>query len=61
MHETTRISIRTKYPDHDHNWKLGLANNPASVEYTLTVPRSARLDEIKPEINGALDIARRER
>jgi DUF4097 and DUF4098 domain-containing protein YvlB len=50
------ISIRTKYPDHDHNWNWGSHNNPASVEYTLTVPRSARLDEIKL-INGALDIA----
>jgi DUF4097 and DUF4098 domain-containing protein YvlB len=46
------VAIRTKYPDHDH-W--GVHNNPASVEYTLTVPRSARLDEIKL-INGALDV-----
>lgn len=49
------LSIRTRYPDHDHNWNWGSHNNPASVEYTLTVPRSARLDEIKL-INGALDI-----
>src|SRR5208282_6136317 len=27
------LSIRTKYPDHDHNWKEGSHNNPASVEY----------------------------
>jgi DUF4097 and DUF4098 domain-containing protein YvlB len=47
------ISIRTKYPDHDHNW--GWHHNPASVEYTLTVPHNARLDEINL-INGALDI-----
>ncbi|MGB8583848.1 MAG: DUF4097 family beta strand repeat-containing protein [Candidatus Sulfotelmatobacter sp.] len=46
------ISIRTKYPEHDH-W--GMNVNPASVEYTLTVPRAARLDEIKL-INGALDV-----
>ncbi|MFZ1931345.1 MAG: DUF4097 family beta strand repeat-containing protein [Candidatus Sulfotelmatobacter sp.] len=46
------ISIRTKYPEHDH-W--GSNNNPASVEYTLTVPRAARLDEIKL-VNGALDV-----
>ena len=49
------ISIRTKYPNHDHNWTWGSHNNPASVEYTLTVPRKARLDEIKL-INGELDI-----
>ena len=49
------VSIRTRYPDHDHNWNWGSHNNPASVEYTLTVPRAARLDEIKL-INGALDV-----
>jgi DUF4097 and DUF4098 domain-containing protein YvlB len=49
------ISIRTKYPDHDHNWNWGSHDNPASVEYTLTVPRTAQLDEIKL-INGSLDI-----
>ena len=49
------LSIRTKYPNHDHNWTWGSHNNPASVEYTLTVPRAARLDEIKL-INGELDI-----
>jgi DUF4097 and DUF4098 domain-containing protein YvlB len=49
------LSIRTKYPDHDHNFNWGSHNNPASVEYTLTVPRTVRLDEIKL-INGSLDI-----
>jgi DUF4097 and DUF4098 domain-containing protein YvlB len=49
------VSIRTRYPGHDNNWDWGSHNNPASVEYTLTVPRTARLDEIKL-INGALDI-----
>ena len=49
------LSVRTKYPNHDNNWNWGSHNNPASVEYTLTVPRSARLDEIKL-INGELDI-----
>ena len=34
------LSIRTKYPEHDHNWNWGSHNNPASVEYTLTVPRN---------------------
>ncbi len=50
------LSIQTKYPQHDNNWNWGSHNNPASVEYTLTVPRTARLDEIKL-INGSLDIA----
>jgi DUF4097 and DUF4098 domain-containing protein YvlB len=49
------VSIRTKYPDHDHNWTWSSHNNPASVEYTLTVPRTVSLDEIKL-INGALDV-----
>jgi len=49
------VSIRTKYPEHDHNWTWGSHNNPASVEYTLTVPRTIALDEIKL-INGALDV-----
>jgi hypothetical protein len=49
------LSIRTKYKDHDNTFTWGSHNNPPSVEYTLTVPRTARLDEIKL-INGALDI-----
>ncbi len=49
------ISIETKYPDHDHTFNWGSRNNPAGVEYTLTVPRGVRLDEIKL-INGSLDI-----
>src|SRR5579872_7544512 len=49
------ISIRTKYPDHNNTWNWGSHNNPAGVEYTLTVPRGARLDEIKL-INGGLDV-----
>jgi DUF4097 and DUF4098 domain-containing protein YvlB len=49
------LSIRTKYPDHDLTFNWGSHNNPAGVEYTLTVPRGARLDEIKL-INGALDV-----
>lgn len=48
------VSIRTKYPSHDHTFNGGW-NDPAGVEYTLMVPRTARLDEIKL-INGALDI-----
>ncbi len=48
------VSIRTKYPNHDHTFNGGW-NDPAGVEYTLSVPRNARLDEIKL-INGPLDI-----
>ncbi|MBO0911081.1 MAG: hypothetical protein J2P13_04760 [Acidobacteria bacterium] len=47
------ILIRTRY--HEQNgW--GSDRSPASVEYALSVPRNARLDEIKV-INGALDIS----
>lgn len=49
------VSIRTKYPDQDHTFNWGSHNNPASVEYTLTVPRTARLEEINL-VNGALDV-----
>jgi DUF4097 and DUF4098 domain-containing protein YvlB len=49
------ISIRTKYADHDLTWSDGDWNNPASVEYTLMVPRNVRLDEIKL-VNGPLDL-----
>jgi DUF4097 and DUF4098 domain-containing protein YvlB len=47
------ISIETHYRDHDDDWHGN--NNPGSVEYTLTVPRTARLDEIKL-INGSLEV-----
>jgi hypothetical protein len=52
------ISIRTKYPDHDHTFNHGgddERDNPARVEYTISVPRQASLDEIKL-VNGRLDI-----
>jgi hypothetical protein len=49
------LSIRTKYRDHDLTFNWGSHNNPPGVEYTLTVPRTARLDEIKL-INGSLDV-----
>jgi hypothetical protein len=48
------VSIRTRYPNHDHIFNGGW-NDPAGVEYTLMVPRGATLDEIKL-INGGLDI-----
>src|ERR1700722_14747811 len=49
------ISIETHYRERDQD-RDGDHNNPGSVEYTLTVPRKARLDEIKL-INGALEVA----
>src|SRR5260370_17094255 len=50
------ISIETKYRERDKDYHyFDGRNNPASVEYTLTVPRTARLDEIKL-INGSLDV-----
>ena len=54
--DADHLSIRTHYPGHDHTfWNDTWHDNPASVEYTLTVPRQARLDEIKL-VNGALDL-----
>ena len=49
------LSIETKYHQNDENWSRG-RHHGGEVEYTLTVPRNARLDEIKL-INGGLDIA----
>lgn len=44
------LTIRTKYREHEH-WN----HNAASVEYTLTVPRTANLDKIDL-VNGSLDL-----
>jgi len=50
------ISIETKYHERDKNFRyFDGRNNPASIEYTLTVPRNAQLDEVKL-INGGLDV-----
>lgn len=52
------ISIKTRYPSRDNHWDADEQrryNNPASVNYTLTVPRNARINKIDL-INGALDI-----
>jgi DUF4097 and DUF4098 domain-containing protein YvlB len=53
-----RVRIETEYPESSLRWtnRDGERNeNPASVEYTLTVPRGATIDEISL-INGGLDI-----
>ncbi len=51
------LHIETEYPKHEYrskeNWER--EDNPATVEYTLTVPRGARLDEVEL-VNGGLDI-----
>jgi colicin import membrane protein len=51
------IHIETEYPHHSQSFTTGegRSNNPATVEYTLTVPRGARIDSIEL-INGNLDI-----
>jgi DUF4097 and DUF4098 domain-containing protein YvlB len=55
---TDSIRIRTDYPDRDQNFtsdEKGRYNNPAMVEYSIVVPRQARLESIDL-INGSLDI-----
>jgi DUF4097 and DUF4098 domain-containing protein YvlB len=50
------VMIKTRYPDRNQNFGTrNRENNPASVEYTLTVPRGARLDSAEL-VNGSLDI-----
>ncbi|HKP80464.1 MAG TPA: hypothetical protein VJT69_00530 [Pyrinomonadaceae bacterium] len=51
------IRIKTEYPDENQNFRGGEGryNNPATVDYTLTVPRKAVLESIEL-INGAIDI-----
>lgn len=51
------IRIKTQYPDGSLNFRGGEKryDNPATVEYTLTVPRKAVLESIEL-INGALDV-----
>ncbi len=46
-----RLGIKTKYPDS----KLFHKNNSAGVDYTLTVPRQSRLEQIST-VNGAVEI-----
>ena len=44
------VRIRTRYPEGHNN------NNPATVTYTLHVPRAAHLDSIEL-VNGSLDVS----
>ena len=52
------VRIRTSYPDRDQTFndqEPRRYNNPASVEYSLTVPRKARLESVEL-VNGSLEI-----
>jgi DUF4097 and DUF4098 domain-containing protein YvlB len=51
------IKIKTEYPDENQTFNSGNRRyeNPATVEYSLTVPRKATLESIEL-INGPLDI-----
>ncbi len=49
------LSIKTEYPDWNQTFRGNGYDNPATVEYTLTVPRKAVLESIEL-VNGSLDI-----
>jgi len=52
------VRVRTDYPDRDQTFtdeEGRRSNNPATVEYSLTIPRHARIDSVEL-INGALEI-----
>ena len=52
------IRIKTNYPDINQSFTdevRGRSNNPAVVDYSITVPRQARLESIDL-VNGSLDI-----
>lgn len=52
------IRIRTEYPDWNQRFtddERGRQNNPAIVDYSITVPRKARLESIDL-VNGSLEI-----
>lgn len=54
--DSGHVAIRTEYPDHDNTfWNDHHHNNPASVEYTLMVPRGVSLDGVEL-INGSLEV-----
>ena len=50
------VTIKTKYPERNQNFEnRNRENSSASVEYTVTIPRGARLDGAEL-VNGSLDI-----
>jgi DUF4097 and DUF4098 domain-containing protein YvlB len=56
---TSAVRIETKYPEGNLNWRRSdgydQRDNPASVDYTLTVPRGASLEDVSL-INGNLNV-----
>jgi DUF4097 and DUF4098 domain-containing protein YvlB len=52
------VRIKTEYPDRNQSFSDGEPrryNNPATVEYSLTIPRKARIDSADL-VNGSLEI-----
>ncbi|HYN83697.1 MAG TPA: hypothetical protein VER32_00485, partial [Pyrinomonadaceae bacterium] len=55
------VNVATEYTRSNYTWSRNMSeeekkqHQPATVEYTLTVPRGARVDEIKL-INGGIDV-----
>ncbi len=52
------VRIKTEYPDRNQSFSDGESrryNNPATVEYSLTIPRKARIDSADL-VNGSLEI-----
>lgn len=52
------VSIKTEYPERNQTFTDEAPkryNNPATVDYTLTIPRKARLDSAEL-VNGSLEI-----
>ena len=52
------VRIKTEYPERNQTFSdegSRRYNNPATVDYTLTIPRKARLDSAEL-VNGSLDI-----
>jgi len=52
------VRIRTRYPERDQTFAdqpPRRYNNPASVEYSLTIPRKARLESVEL-VNGSVEI-----
>jgi len=49
------VQIRTVYPTSNLHFERGSRDNPASVDYVLTVPRQARLESIEL-VNGPFEV-----
>jgi len=52
------VRIRTRYPDRDQTFTdegSRRYNNPATVEYSLTIPRQARLESISGTVPSLLN------